>query len=294
MRNCSILNSATPWEHEIEEKLVLRGCDLRKPDLPTIQFMHGVAFCGKLYWPLLKQLTDDYGLFIQDMQGHGESDQGAEFTGWQSAIDNATSVMNEFGLHNDNGPFIGMGHSYGASLSMIMAAADPSRFSGLVLLDPMIFPLSLFELFANPENPMVSRVLNKKKEWLNRNEALEYLKSKNAFKTWQPDALESFVDHAMAEQKDGSVTLRCPPEIEAQVLANPLLTIWDAVDNLQTPTIMLYSDEATSPIAQSCIDASEKNSYIQCIPMKGSHNFMQEYPDETFKVSMESLATLIS
>lgn len=294
MRDCSILNNAISWEHEVEENLKLRGSDLRRPDTPTIQFMHGVAFCGKLYWPFLKELSNDYGLFIQDMQGHGESDSGTEFTGWQSAIKNATSVMNDFGLHRDYGPFIGMGHSYGASLSMIMAASDPDRFSGLVLLDPMIFPLSLFELFANPENPMVSRVLNKKKEWPNREEALNYLKGKQAFKNWRQDALESFVDHAMAEDEDGSVSLRCKPEIEAQVLANPLLTIWDAVEKLQTPTIMIYSNDAASPIAQSCKDASEKNPFIKCIPMEGSHNFMQEFPDETVKISKESLSTLLN
>jgi len=293
MKDCPILNGATSWAHPVQEDLHLRGKDLRRSDSPTIQFMHGAAFCGGVYWPLLKELTRDYGLFIQDMQGHGESDAGSEFTGWQSAVDNATSVMNAFDLHAEKGQFIGMGHSYGASLSLIMAAADPSRFSGLVLLDPMIFPLSLFELFANPENPMVSRVKKKATQWSSRDEAMAYLKSKQAFKTWRQDGLESFIDHAMEAHEDGRVSLRCPVEIEAQVLSSPLLSIWEAVDQLKTPTVILYSNEAASPIGQSCVDASEKNPYIQSIAVDGSHNFMQEFPDETLAATKEALAQLL-
>ena len=294
MKDCSILRKATPWAHPVQEDLYLRGKDLRRADTTTVQFMHGAAFCGSAYWPLLKELSSDYGLFIQDMQGHGESDPGSEFTGWQRAVENATSVMDAFDLHAEKGPFIGMGHSYGASLSLIMAAADPTRFSGLVLLDPMIFPLSLFELFANPENPMVSRVLKKVTEWSSRDEAMAYLKSKQAFKTWRQDALESFIDHAMETHENGRVSLRCPVEVEAQLLSKPLLSIWDSVDQLKTPTVILYSNEAASPIGQSCVDASEKNPYIQSIPVDGSHNFMQEFPDETLVATREALAQLLS
>ena len=293
MKDCPILNDAISWNHPVQADVTLRGSDLRRANTPTVQFMHGVAFCGNVYWPLLKELASDYGLFIQDMQGHGKSDGGSEFTGWQSAVDNATSVMNAFDLHADNGPFIGMGHSYGASLSLIMAAEDPKRFSGLVLLDPMIFPLSLFELFASPDNPMVSRVLKKSVKWSSAEEAMAYLKSKQAFKTWREDALVSFIDHAMEAHDDGSVSLRCPVDIEAQILGKPLLSIWDAVDKLQTPTVIIYSNEAASPIGQSCVDASEKNPYIHSIPVNGSHNFMQEFPEETLKETREALNSLL-
>ena len=294
MKDCSILQNAIDWEHKVQENLSLRGSDLRRADSPTLQFMHGASFCGKLYWPLLRELTHDYGLFIQDMQGHGESDAGTQFNGWRDAADNAITVMDQFDLHASKGPFIGMGHSYGASLSLIMAAADPSRFSGLVLLDPMIFPLPLFELFGNPENPMVSRTLAKKAQWSDREEALSYLQSKRAFKTWHEDSLESFLDHALVEEQGGQLSLRCSPKTESEVLSSPLLTIWDAVDNLQTPTVILYSTDTSSPLGQSCIDASEKNPLIQCVPMEGSHNFMQEFPEETIEATREALLKLLN
>lgn len=270
------------WAVQVEPDLTLRGVDLRHPERPTLHFVHGVAFASKLYWPVLRELVDENGLFLQDLQGHGDSDTGDSYPGWEASIDRIVAVMDAKGLDNAAAPVVGMGHSYGASLHMLMAAAEPERFSALVLLDPMLMPQNMFELFTKLENnPMIDRVRKKSTRWDDRETAREYLRSKHAFKRWTDESIDAFIDHAMWEDDGGGVSLRCPPELEIEVLAKPLLTLWDAVERLNVPTVILYGNDRMSPIGPSCRKAAELNPCIEAVEMTGSHNFMLEHPQET-------------
>ncbi len=280
------------WSYEVEDGLTLRGVDHRLNGHPTLQFIHGIAFASKIYLPMLSPLNESYGLFLQDLQGHGESDLGDHYPGWQKSIDRIALVMDEYDLHTRLNPIVGMGHSYGASLQMILAAQQPERFSAMILLDPMILPQPMFEMFENIDtNPMVDRIKKKTARWNSREEAQSYLCSKTAFKNWHDDAINAFIDHAMVVKQD-SYHLRCPPEFEVEVLTKPLVTLWDAIPQIKTPTIILHSDEPVSPIRQTCQQVAEMNPNIESIPMPGSHNFMLEYPKETCEQIIFSLDKL--
>lgn len=294
MNDCEMLENAPSWQYEVEPKTFLRGLDMRRPDQATLHFLHGIAFSSKVYWPLLRPLSRQFGLFTQDYQGHGESDLCVEFTGWQGTIDQVQSVMKDKQVINTpHAPLIGLGHSYGASLSLIMAAKEPSLFSSLILLDPMIFPQSMLDMMSNlseAENPMRDRILNRVSEWPSRQAAKGYFSSKKAFKEWRDDALEYFLTHTLSENKmTGSVSLICPPALEAAFVSNPLTTIWHAIDNVEVPTVMIHSEDKLSPLRQSCIDASQRNSNIRAVEVKGGHNFMQEFPQETLELVEEFL-----
>ncbi|PCJ14727.1 MAG: hypothetical protein COB04_14560 [Gammaproteobacteria bacterium] len=293
MKSCQVLKSASKWSYEIEPNTFLRGLDMRQPDRATLHFLHGIAFSGAVYWPLLKPLTEQYGLFTQDYQGHGESDLCKEFGGWQGAIDHVQSVMQDQNVNNQDSPLIGFGHSYGASLSLIMAAKDENLFSSLILLDPMIFPqtmLDMLDTMPEGQNPMTERIVNRISQWPSRKDAKEYFASKKAFREWRDDGLESFLDYTLKEEPaSGEMSLVCPPSLEAQFVGSPLMTIWQAIDTVKIPTVMIHSEDDASPLRQSCIEASKRNPNIQAVEMKGGHNFMQEHPQDTLEVVREYL-----
>jgi len=297
MKSCEVLQSASNWSYEVEPDTFLRGIDMRRPDRATLHFLHGIAFSSKVYWPLLKPLTEHYGLFTQDYQGHGESDLCKEFSGWQGAIDQVQAVMKDQQINNQQTPLIGFGHSYGASLSLIMAAKDENLFSSLILLDPMIFPqpmLDMMDTMKPGENPMSDRIANRISEWSSRKAAKEYFASKKAFREWREDALESFLDYTLAEHPEtGVVSLICPPSLEAQFVSSPLTTIWHAIDTVKIPTVMIHSEDNTSPLRQSCIDAGKRNANIRAIEVKGGHNFMQEHPQEILELVSAYLQELV-
>ncbi|MBL4867988.1 MAG: alpha/beta hydrolase [Pseudomonadales bacterium] len=288
MKNCEVLANAPKWQYEVEPGFYLRGLNMRHPDLATIHFLHGVAFSGQVYWPLLKLLSADYGLFTQDFQGHGESDIGGEFFGWRGAMDQVQTVMESQQVSDQNKPVFALGHSYGASLSLIMAAENPHLFSGLVLLDPMIFPQEMLDMFSSVDdenNPMTSRIVDRISGWSSREDAKAFFSSKKAFCDWREDALECLLDFTLFEDPDsGAVSLLCPPKLETQFVTSPPATIWNAIDTVKVPTIIIHSGNDESPIHQSCVKAATLNTHIKAIEVKGRHNFMQEYPQETFEL----------
>ncbi|MBL4584989.1 MAG: alpha/beta hydrolase [Pseudomonadales bacterium] len=283
MKDCPVLASTDAWEYEVESGLTLRGNSHPAKDKPMLHFMHGVAFCGKLYWPLLKQLTENNGLFMQDMQGHGESDAGDLFVGWEKAIEHAFGVMDNFEVKNSGSALIGMGHSYGASLSVIMAVQRPELFDGLILLDPMIMPPELLVKLPINESPMAQRTLRRKAKWDNLEQVHRFFRSKPAFAQWTEDAFTSFIDHTLVLHSDGSYHLKCAPQTEAEVLASPLETIWENLDKLVVPTVIIHGDDARSPILANSKKAAQTNPNITAVQMTGGHNFMQEIPEETYE-----------
>ncbi|MBV1880204.1 MAG: alpha/beta hydrolase [Pseudomonadales bacterium] len=298
MKNCEVLAKAKKWQHEVSPELYLRGIDMREPDKATLHFLHGVAFSSQTYWPLLKPLAEKYGLFTQDFVGHGESDIGVdlekEFIGWRGVVEQVQAVMDSQQISDQGKPLLGLGHSYGASLSLIMAADNPELFSGLVLLDPMIFPQQMLEMLGSvsfEDNPMSSRIVERISTWSSREDARAFFASKKAFCDWREDAFEHFLDSTLQENSnDGSVSLRCPPLLEAQFVAHPLDAIWHAVETVTVPTVIIHSDSVDSPLRQSCIQAAKHNDNIKSIEVKGGHNFMQEYPQEILELVEESLA----
>lgn len=292
MKDCPTLASTNEWEYDVAPGLTYRGNEQFAEGKPLLHFMHGVAFCGKLYWPLLKQLSERYGLFMQDMQGHGESDAGEAFLGWESAIQQAFSVMDNFDLKNQGSGLIGTGHSYGASLSVIMAVQRPELFDGLILLDPMIMNPEMLVQVPMDQNPMAQRTLKRKTRWESLEQVHRFFRSKPAFERWTDDAFTSFIDHTLVEHADGSYHLKCTAQTEAEVLAGPLVTIWENLEKLTVPTVIIHGDDARSPILQNSKKVAEMNPNISAVQMVGGHNFMQEIPDETFEqfcLAMDSL-----
>ncbi|MGH8444937.1 MAG: alpha/beta hydrolase, partial [Solimonas sp.] len=134
-------DALTPWQSSAGAGPLLRG---RRHDGPPamLHFLHGNGFCGGVYWPMLQHLSGDYSLFCHDLEGHGDSDEPQRFAGADRLIARIPQVIADQGLAQrpDGGALIGIGHSYGAALTMRVAAANPSLFKALVLLDPILLP----------------------------------------------------------------------------------------------------------------------------------------------------------
>lgn len=190
-------------------------------------------------------------------------------------------------------PLIGGGHSYGAGLTLILAAEQPKLFDALILLDPMIMPQAqLTNVLPFERNPAVQKTLRRRRQWQNAEQARDFLRDKPAFADWTQQALDSFIDHNLQPEPDGSLTLRCDPVTEAQVLADPLVTIWEHLQALRVPTFLLHGNDPRSPIPQNCQKAASLNPVISAIEIEGGHNFMQERPAEVAALTRQLLEQL--
>lgn len=107
-------------------------------------FLHGLG--GSLYtWRhLVGPLAPHYRLILFDLKGAGESPK--PYDGKYSMFDQA-ELISRFILQNDLQHAVLVGHSFGGGVALLVALRltqkDPSRLSGLILLDTISYPQKL-------------------------------------------------------------------------------------------------------------------------------------------------------
>jgi len=293
-----VLTALQPWRQRVSQDLVLSGLEDPSTTKPVLHFLHGNGFCGGVYETFLDRLTADYALFLCDAHGHGDSETGPTFPGWNALAKQISSVARSRFEPRGDRPVIGMGHSLGGILTLLMAAEDPTLFDRLILLDPVLFsPMMLLgnatahAMGFKHVNPMAKRARERVSQWGSRDEVCDALRNRGIFKGWPEEALASYARHAVQENPDGEgVVLKCPPWFEAEIFDSTPRGLWKAVARIQCPTLILFGD-ATYPFLQrSARRASQLNPLIQAASMSGGHCFMLEHPVVAEKHVREFLA----
>jgi pimeloyl-ACP methyl ester carboxylesterase len=261
---------------------VLRGLHVPAPaGAATVHFLPGNGFCGGVYWPFLKRFAPDRGLFLHDIEGHGASDAPEHFSGIGAVARRVPAVLGEHGPAAGAGPLVGMGHSFGAALTLKVAADNPGLFKALVLLDPIVFPtpvwLGVRAMAALGLHPMVKAAHRRRREWASRAEAIERLRGRGIYQGWTEEALEAFVDHATRQTEGGRRVLCCPPELEAEIYERPVYP-WPSFRNVDLPVLFLYG-AGSYPFFQAAARLARRaNPRVEVATVPGRHCFMQEDP----------------
>ncbi|MFD2179678.1 alpha/beta fold hydrolase [Veronia pacifica] len=282
------MNQLTPWNYTLRDGVVIRGHRTEPTGKPVIHFLHGTGLSGLTYWPMLSALTDEFDIFIQDVQGHGDSDSGDRFWGWDNNAAVCREVWQSFSDDYRGCTKIGMGHSFGGILTLLMQDQDAALFDRLVLLDPVIFPpVAMFAIgllypigFTNI-NPLVNSSLNRRNGWSSYGEALNYFSGRGMFKYWDPSAVRAYVDYALAYDNCGQVTLKCDPTRESEVFGTAPKRIWRPINKIDVKTTILYGEQSYWFVKKSMKRLTSKGEPFDIVNLKGGHCFMQEAPEDT-------------
>lgn len=275
-----------PWSHPLPHfDLTLRGWFTPPRGKPVIHFLHGNGFCGRTYEPMLKLLAEDFDLWLSDTQGHGDSDPGRAFHGWNR---NAHMALEAFKAHRQQFgevPIFAAGHSFGAVLTTLMLAEPGQPFQKAVLLDPVFFPPAMGALlvFAQMAGfakyaPLARASIRRRRTWPNREEAFRALYGRGTYRGWDDTALRAFVDHALRDCPDGSVELKCDPAQEARIFSSGPRGLWRAVRRVPIPTLIAFGKQTFPFVRQSVPRAVKLNPHLQASMLDGGHCFMQEHP----------------
>lgn len=258
----------------------------------TIHFIHGNGFCGGVYWPMLRQFLPQHGLFLHDVEGHGESEAPAEFSGVNAVVDRIAAVAHEQGLAEK--PMIGMGHSFGSQLTVLAAARYPGLFKALVLTDPILFPpliwLGIRAMSLLSQHPFGRAARRRRDTWPTREAAMNHLRGRGIYQGWSEEAFTCFIDYAMKEY-EGQWVLRCPKEIEAQIFEQPAWP-WNAWRKLDIPILFLRGAQSYSFFPPAERWARGLNRRVEFQQLPGGHCFMQEQPDAAALAMKDFLARI--
>ncbi len=280
-----------PWSSETENGLVLRGYHTEFSGKPLIHFLHGNGLNGLCYWPFLSQFIAEYDLILTDIQGHGDSDAGEVFLGWDCNAEMVAQVLHrQFNEALSKAPIIiGMGHSLGGVLTTLISAKNADLFHRLVLLDPVYFSrlmlnmMRLFQWLGLLEylSPLAKAAKRRRTHWPDLIRAHQYFQGRGIFKLWHPKALDSYVAHGLFSQSEAGITLKCPSWIEAKIFSTFPSKLWHSIHNIKIPTDLLMGKSGYPFASKSARKADQINQFIHVEWVEGGHCFMQEKPLET-------------
>lgn len=276
------------WTHETSAGFTLRGWHSPASGKPVLHFLHGNSFCGLVYEPMLTALSRDFDLWISDAQGHGDSDPGGRFVGWNRSAELAIAAFKAHAPLFGDVPVMAVGHSFGGVLSCLALSSHPTLFARAVVLDPVIFPAAMAWSITMAEtmglaaqSPLARAARKRRDHWPDRDAAIDSLRGRGTYKGWREDALQAFALHALRSADDGDgVVLKCSPIREAEVFSSGPVGLWSALRLVRTPVRVVHASSTFAFVAPSAHQWQSMNRHVSVEESPGGHCFMQEQPDD--------------
>ncbi|MCJ8169465.1 alpha/beta fold hydrolase [Atopomonas sediminilitoris] len=276
------------WSHACSAGFTVRGQRSVPSGKPVLHFLHGNGFCGRVYSPLLALLAEHFDLFLSDVQGHGDSDHGGRFHGWNRTAELCVEAWQAFAEEYAGVPVYAVGHSFGGVLTSLIMAQHPSLFQRAVLMDPVLFTPKLIRVMALSDvvglysrNKMATAARKRRRHWPNRAAVVEGLRGRGMFKGWTDEALWAFAEHALRDLDNGEVELKCRPSREAEVFGSFPRRLWSSLKKVQTPVQVIYGDRTYPFVGEAVQRWRAINPLVRGLQVPGGHCFMQEQPSDS-------------
>jgi len=277
-----------PWSHATSAGFTLTGWHSPPSGKPLLHFLHGNGFCGRTYEPMLADLAEHFDLWLCDVQGHGDTEHGGRFHGWNRSAELAVEAFEAGRGIFGEVPRFALGHSFGGVLTSLILARHPQLFQRAALLDPVLFSKAMMGVMALSElvglhrrNVMAQKSAARRRHWPDRANAFTLLQGRGIFRGWTDPALQAYVDHALKEAADGGVELKCRPSREVDIFSSFPKRLWPSLGKIGTPTLLLYGNKTYAFVGQSAKRLSGLNPAVSIAEVPGGHCFMQEHPADT-------------
>ena len=247
----------------------------------TVVFTQGAGLTVESYLPALSGLFPQARVYGLNARGHGGSDVPAAFADWHDAVDD----LRAFCEQTFATPVVLAGHSFGALVSLWLAAEAPRLAAGLLLLDPLV-PHRRHEPWppsgAGRDGELIARTLQRREIWPSLAEAGDGLRGRGVYAGWQPGPFAEFLASAFVAGPDGSARLCCPPWMEAAVYGGrPGKELFGWAAALRVPAVLLGGADTHIARPEALQDLADAMPLATVLTVKGSHTFPQEHPQET-------------
>ena len=231
-----------PTSHYVKvNNLHLRYLDFGNRLAPTVVFYQATGFTSELWQPIIRDLQDEFHCVALDQRGHGGSDKHAGEFSWPATVDDFQKFLEAVQWE----PVVGVGHSSGATSVAVAAARRPGLVEKAVLIEPTIRQRD--SAAPNLEgNPLIERTRNRRARWPGRPAMIEALGQRAPYKSWTPEMLQLFAEHATAQTEGGEVELLCAPAIEAAIYASfRAYDPWPYLPEVRQPLLVIHGTGAS-------------------------------------------------
>ncbi len=260
---------------------------------PALHFAHANGFPPGTYRKLIDELTNHHHVFSMAARPLWPDSRPRVLRDWSPLVEDLRAELDRRGVRG----IVGVGHSLGAVISLLAAAADPGLFSTVVAIDPIIFTgtRSLFwgtakKLGLGGRIRLVRGALRRRVQWTDRDEARATYSSKSVFSSWDPEVLDDYLDVGIVDLPDGGVQLRYPREWEARIFAVAPHDLWGELRKVSVPTLFVQGEcsDTFLDAARARVEREVPGSRAVVI-VDSSHFVPMERPAELAQVIEEFL-----
>ena len=249
----------------------------------TLTFVHGAGLTVSAYRAAFAGLGSRASVHALNARGHGASDVPRTFAGYGRPVLDLRAFAETLPK-----PVILAGHSYGALLSLRLAAEAPGLAAGLLLLEPLIpwrrgggwKPAG-----EGPDGPLIEATRGRRESWPSLGEARAWLRARGVYRGWTERCLADFMETGVRGQQDGTVALACPPWLEAEVyLGRPGEETFEWAARAGLPAVIVRGAQSTHCVPEGAEDLAHAFGLGSVLTVKGGHTFPMEHPEETGRV----------
>ncbi|RMF77583.1 MAG: alpha/beta hydrolase [Chloroflexi bacterium] len=249
------------------------------------------GFPPETYKPLLDPFTAQYRVVSLPPRAlWPDAGSPQQLRSWRDMAADLLTGMRDYNLSD----VIAIGHSMGAVATMLAAIAEPARFRGIILLDPVFRPsrdLLLLKIFRaiglQKRLPLVQGALDRRSHFDNLDEAFDYWRGKALFKHWPDELLWHYTKGITRPAANGGVELAWSPQWEAQYYMTVFTESWREIPKLRDLLPVLMIRGGTSTTLQSReferIRQLLPNATLEEVPGYG-HLFPHDDPETTRRI----------
>jgi len=263
---------------------------------PTLHFAHANGFPPGTYRKLIDELTNYHHVFSMAARPLWPDSEPQALRDWSPLAEDLRAELDRRGLRG----IVAVGHSLGAVISLLAAAADPGLFSAVVAVDPIILTgaHSLFwgtakKLGLGGRIRLVRGALRRRVHWADRDEARATYSSKSVFSSWDPEVLDDYLDVGIVDLPEGGVRLRYPREWEARIFAAAPHDLWANLRKVSVPTLFVQGEHSDTFLDAARARVEREVPGSRTVVIAGSSHFVpMERPAELARVIEEFLRGL--
>jgi pimeloyl-ACP methyl ester carboxylesterase len=229
---------------------------------PSLLCAHATGFHGHCWEPMARALAGRYHSFAIDYRAHGHSTRPNNGMGWSGMCDDTLAVVDALRLEGS----YATGHSMGGAALLLAELHRPGTFKAIALFEPIAVPGGPIE--RPPDAPNLAEGARRRRAvFPSKQAALENYASKPPLNEVHPDALAAYVEWGFKDLPDGTVTLRCRPDDEADTFeAAPNEPLWERLGEVGCPVLVLSGEVlpfGPSTWAKAMADAMPNGHYEQ-------------------------------
>jgi pimeloyl-ACP methyl ester carboxylesterase len=178
---------------------------------PTILICHGASFHGRCYDRIINEALSGFHVISLDFRGHGRSQKHPPPYKLRWFGEDVFQFIEILDLPKNN--LLGIGHSLGGHSLILAASLAPRQlFQSLLLIDPAIYSLMMYEIGDQILNNN-EVILRRKHQWLSIEDMVSTIGKLELYSRWPKDVLHDYCTYAL----DENFKLACTSEYESSI-----------------------------------------------------------------------------